>query len=544
MGNFFTRIRERSFAVALTVAAVLTFGALSAAPVVAVEEASFPTYTASISGTVVGAGGVSAPLAAGSRVKAYPLTEAGKYSVGTDIATLDASGAFTLTGLRAGTYKLGVQNNETGSLWGSLPMSESGFGSGDPYDVDVDELSSVAVNDAQAVTGQVLTLQRLLTISGTVSGDLKTDDSADDTPLDRSTVSAYSDDSSIPTMPVATVSTDTDGKYTLRGLPTGNYAVSFRNYYTSTGLEYDTEYWNDKPTVEASNRIKVEVGSNITGIDATLEALDQVTTSVPTIVGTAFVGQVLTAEPGVWGPGDVTFDYAWQRDGQYFYSKSNSKTYTVTADDIGHVLRVGVIGKKSGYQSMEAFAPGTAPVLKASEPASSPTPSPTPSPTLAPTAQPAPAALAAPAAPRAETGQAAPASVVGPKSDRVTMPAETLVGGASIPITGTGFKPFEVVDIWMHSTPVLLGTLTADAQGRISGSFPMPTSIAAGTHHIVLVDEAGVSFTSAALVVTTTAVLASTGADISSGWLALALMVLGGLALTIRARRRTASALK
>ena len=30
MGNFFTRIRERSFAVALTVAAVLTFGALAA----------------------------------------------------------------------------------------------------------------------------------------------------------------------------------------------------------------------------------------------------------------------------------------------------------------------------------------------------------------------------------------------------------------------------------------------------------------------------------------------------------------------------------
>jgi hypothetical protein len=124
------------------------------------------------------------------------------------------------------------------------------------------------------------------------------------------------------------------------------------------------------------------------------------------------------------------------------------------------------------------------------------------------------------------------------------MPAETLVVGASIPITGTGFAPFEVVDIWLHSTPVLLGTLIADAQGRISGSFPMPTSIAAGTHHIVLVDEAGVSHTSAALVVTTTAVLASTGADISSGWLALALMVLGGLAVTVTARRRTASARK
>jgi hypothetical protein len=150
-----------------------------------------------------------------------------------------------------------------------------------------------------------------------------------------------------------------------------------------------------------------------------------------------------------------------------------------------------------------------------------------------------------PTAPLAKTGTdtKTPVSVVGPPSDRVTMSAQTFVMGASIPITGTGFKPFEVVDIWMHSTPVLLGTLTADAQGRISGSFPMPTSLATGTHHIVLIDEAGVPYASADLVVATAA-LASTGADISSGWLALALMVLGGLALTIRARRRTASALK
>ncbi|WP_158254180.1 hypothetical protein [Cryobacterium sp. Y50] len=146
--------------------------------------------------------------------------------------------------------------------------------------------------------------------------------------------------------------------------------------------------------------------------------------------------------------------------------------------------------------------------------------------------------------PLAETAAATTASVVGAKSDRVTTPAVTLVVGASIPVTGEGFAPFEVVDIWMHSTPVLLGTLTADVQGRISGSFAMPAGLATGTHHVVLVDEAGVSYTSAALVVTTTAVLASTGADISSGWLALALMVLGGLALTVTSRRRTASALK
>jgi uncharacterized membrane protein (DUF485 family) len=524
MGNFFTRIRERSFVLALTVAAVLTFGALAAAPATAVESA-WPS--ASISGTVVGAGAVSAPLAVGSFVKAYVLTEEGSYVLDAWRAQIDASGAFTLVGLPAGVYKLGVDNRDVGSLWGSLPMNESD---------GVSKLTSVVVNADQAVAGQELILPRLLTISGIVLGDLKTDESSDDTPLANSTVNAYSDNSWMPTMPVATATTDVDGKYTLRGLPTGNYAVSFQNYYTSTGLAYETEYWDDKPAIETSNRIDVVAGTDIIGIDATLAALDQVTTGVPTIVGSAIVGQVLTAEPGVWGPNEVDFDYAWQRNGQYFYSESNSKTYTVTADDIGHVLRVQVVGNKSGYQSLEAFAAGTTLVQETSEPAPSPKPSPTPSATPTPTT--------VPATELAQTEGPIPASVVGAKSDRVTTPTATLVVGASIPVSGEGFAPFEVVDIWLHSTPVLLGTLTADAQGRISGSFAMPSGLPTGIHHVVLVDEAGVSYTSADLVVTTTATLASTGSDLSSGWFALSLMVLGGLALTVTARRRTASALK
>ena len=65
----------------------------------------------------------------------------------------------------------------------------------------------------------------------------------------------------------------------------------------------------------------------------------------------------------------------------------------------------------------------------------------------------------------------------------------------------SGFQPFEVVEIWLYSTPMLLGTLTADADGVISGSFTVPSGTPAGTHHIVLFDEAETQYTSVDLTV-------------------------------------------
>ena len=476
MGNFFTRIRERSFALALTVAAVLTFGALSAAPATAVEP-SWPT--ASISGTVVGAGGVSASLPVGSFVKAYTLTEGGSYVLDAWGAQISTSGTFTIVNLPAGTYKLGVNNNDASSLWGSLPMNESD---------GVGELTSVVVNADQAVMGQVLTLPLLLTISGTVSGDQGTDDSADDIPLAGATILAYAAADLNGAFSASAV-TDADGKYTLQGLEYGSYAVSFQHHHSSASFEYATEYWDNKPTMATSNRVTVAAGAVNANIDATLSALTQVTSGVPTIVGTASLGQVLTAEPGVWVPSDLEFNYSWQRDGEFFLD-GWGKNYTVTAEDVGHVLSVSVNGSKLGYRQEHVSSLPTAVVTDNT--VTTPTTAPTPTPSATPTPTPAPIAETGSLA---ETGDSTPASVVGAKSDRVTTPAATLVVGASIPVTGEGFAPFEVVDIWLHSTPVLLGTLTADAQGRISGNFAMPTGVATGTHHRVLVDEAGVSST-------------------------------------------------
>ncbi|TFD47319.1 LPXTG cell wall anchor domain-containing protein [Cryobacterium frigoriphilum] len=114
--------------------------------------------------------------------------------------------------------------------------------------------------------------------------------------------------------------------------------------------------------------------------------------------------------------------------------------------------------------------------------------------------------------------------------------ATTFVAGGTIPIAMSGFQPFEVVNIWLYSTPVLLGTLTADAGGNIAGSFTIPAGTPGGTHHIVMFDESGTQYTSVDLTVTRE--LAKTGASASPLWFALAIMMLGGVAVLFAARIR------
>ncbi|MFE6967222.1 hypothetical protein ACFVAJ_19240 [Agromyces sp. NPDC057679] len=75
------------------------------------------------------------------------------------------------------------------------------------------------------------------------------------------------------------------------------------------------------------------------------------------------------------------------------------------------------------------------------------------------------------------------------------------VAGEDFRVTGSGFKPNEVVKIYLHSDPIFLGTLTADAAGKIDGFVKIPANAPAGEHHIVIVDTAGVEYTSGTITV-------------------------------------------
>lgn len=71
----------------------------------------------------------------------------------------------------------------------------------------------------------------------------------------------------------------------------------------------------------------------------------------PTIAGTARVGSTLTADPGTWLPGGVTFTYRWLRDGKAV-AGATARTYKVVTADAGRTLKVEVRGTAAGATSV------------------------------------------------------------------------------------------------------------------------------------------------------------------------------------------------
>lgn len=65
-------------------------------------------------------------------------------------------------------------------------------------------------------------------------------------------------------------------------------------------------------------------------------------------------------------------------------------------------------------------------------------------------------------------------------------PAAQCVPGCQLHLTGTGYGPNSNLRVTLHSDPVELGTLTADASGDLAGDVRVPPSTAPGVHAISL----------------------------------------------------------
>ncbi|MGY4858086.1 CAP domain-containing protein [Cryobacterium sp. AP23] len=74
-------------------------------------------------------------------------------------------------------------------------------------------------------------------------------------------------------------------------------------------------------------------------------------TPVPTITGTARVGQTLTAVSGTWAPAPVTLSYQWKRGGTAI-TGATGWTFVVRSADLKGTLTVTVTGKKASYGSV------------------------------------------------------------------------------------------------------------------------------------------------------------------------------------------------
>jgi hypothetical protein len=75
----------------------------------------------------------------------------------------------------------------------------------------------------------------------------------------------------------------------------------------------------------------------------------------------------------------------------------------------------------------------------------------------------------------------------GPVVIHCVLPVGSHVNSAPVYVTIHGLKPFSHVEVWVHSTPVLLISGTADAAGDFSGSGTLPADLEAGGHTIEVV---------------------------------------------------------
>jgi hypothetical protein len=120
--------------------------------------------------------------------------------------------------------------------------------------------------------------------------------------------------------------------------------------YTVTSADVGQKLWA-KVTLSAPGFTSVERSSvQVTGVTATF-----VTAPVPTVSGTARVGQVQTANAGTWAPGGAALSYQWYR-GTAAIAGAVGRTYTTSAADYSKALKVRVRATKPGFVTVDRFS--------------------------------------------------------------------------------------------------------------------------------------------------------------------------------------------
>jgi hypothetical protein len=72
----------------------------------------------------------------------------------------------------------------------------------------------------------------------------------------------------------------------------------------------------------------------------------------------------------------------------------------------------------------------------------------------------------------------------------------TAEAGGAVTGTSSGFSPGESVDATLHSTPIDLGSFTADSNGDVSFSVTIPATMPSGQHELILMgDTSGLGVT-------------------------------------------------
>jgi hypothetical protein len=302
--------------------------------------------TGGIAGVVTGPGG--APLQ-GVEADVY-LQPGNIIQVGWGAIT-DATGAYAVSNLPAGDYKVlfGYANVNS-------PIAPEWYD--DAFDLSSADLVPVA--EGAVTTG----INAELAVGAKVSGRLTTPTGvgihdgfvmAHRLPVDGLFPPFY-----------GAGSTDADGFYVVQGLPRGTYRLQFQDAQNS-------EFWNDKPTLDAADDIVLTVGEARTGIDAVLGTPPPppappaiVNTQLPIVGGAPIAPQVgypLTVSRGYWTPGGAAVTVQWLVDSQPIPG-ATATTYTPTLADLGRTLSVRATATLAGYSPSTVTTLSTNPVSK------------------------------------------------------------------------------------------------------------------------------------------------------------------------------------
>ena len=204
-------------------------------------DAALQPTVGQISGTVTNA----STLAAVEGVKVCALTSADEDQ---GCTSTDSAGAYTLTGLPVGEYRVVFIAPEAANYAPQYYDGKAKFAEADPVPVTVDS-TTTGIDAALTAGGQ---------ITGTVT------DAVTKAPLAGAEVCSYNQSSEFEFFGFFDRCTDTNsaGQYTFIGLPGGEYKV-----YFAFG-SYMAQYYNDKSELSEAEPVSVIAGSTTTGIDA------------------------------------------------------------------------------------------------------------------------------------------------------------------------------------------------------------------------------------------------------------------------------------
>jgi len=181
----------------------------------------------------------------------------------------DNAGAYMLSGLTAGTYKVRFNGFRSSS-------STIGY-TGEYYNnkTTLVESDPVVINSFEIKYGIDAVLTSYVVSAGSITGNVVNHDNA---PLTNVSVQVLSTSGSV----VGNASTDVNGNYSVGGLSAGSYKVKF-SYYNPSQYKYYEQWYYLQATTNTASLVSVDEGVETANINAAYSALGQITGNIKVV---------------------------------------------------------------------------------------------------------------------------------------------------------------------------------------------------------------------------------------------------------------------